>query len=250
LISEGRGEITTASDAFEVARGSLVYIPAGLKHDWIADRDDPMVHVCCYFDWSYRDRQAYSTSASIIFFDDSKVNPSLIGPHFPYPIRMTSQVDTLSKWMELFEKFYTPNQHANEKTFMHNMKVQHHFLQFIELFLSQVLKEEHYIPDLRIQKVLKQLDYDLLHGRILPLATYYRSIHVSRGYFHELFRHTTGMPPTQYIHHQRIQHAKEDVLHSDLSITEIAEKHHFSSIHYFSKLFKQVTGKNPSEFRA
>ncbi|HEY4389792.1 MAG TPA: AraC family transcriptional regulator [Paenibacillus sp.] len=32
-------------------------------------------------------------------------------------------------------------------------------------------------------------------------------------------------------------------------ITEIAEKYHFSSVYYFSKLFKQLTGMSPRQFR-
>jgi hypothetical protein len=34
-----------------------------------------------------------------------------------------------------------------------------------------------------------------------------------------------------------------------LSITEIAEKYQFSSIHYFSRLFRKFTGQTPREFR-
>lgn len=47
----------------------------------------------------------------------------------------------------------------------------------------------------------------------------------------------------------RVNRAKEDLLHSRLSITEIAEKYHFSSLHYFSRLFHRQTGQTPREFR-
>ena len=58
LISEGKGVVHTCGRTHETAAGSLVYIPAGQLHHWVADSQDPMVHVCCYFDWSYIDRRA------------------------------------------------------------------------------------------------------------------------------------------------------------------------------------------------
>jgi AraC-like DNA-binding protein len=248
LISEGKGFLTTRGNNYETTPGSLVYIPAGQQHEWISDRDDPMVHVCCYFDWAYSNRQAEFGHSHFICYDEAKLLPAHIGPAFPYPIPEHVKVEKLWIWIEQFEKFYTANESTNEKTYLRNLKVQGHFQACIEYFLSYVLKDEH-IPNPRINKLLKQLDQDLLHGRLMPLETYYRQLRISRGYFFALFNQATGLSPIQYINHYRINRAKEDLQFTTLSITEIAEKHHFASIHYFSKLFRQLTGRTPREFR-
>lgn len=131
---------------------------------------------------------------------------------------------------------------------MRSVKIQSQFLQFIEYFLTFALKDE-FIPDRRMNKLLERLDQDLLHGKLRPLESYYEELRISRGYFFELFKKSTGLPPTQYINQFRLNRAKDDLRNTDISITEIAEKYGFSSIHYFSKLFRQLNGMSPLEYR-
>ncbi|NOU93200.1 helix-turn-helix domain-containing protein [Paenibacillus sp. LMG 31456] len=248
LISEGRGVIQTCNRSYETAAGSFVYIPAGQLHHWIADGDEPMVHVCCYFDWTYVDRRAEFTNPSIICFDAGSLRPSLIGPSFPYSIPEHVKVEKVRLWIDFFEKFYTDNHFTNERTYIRNLKIQSSFQQFIEFFLTFALKDEHF-PDPRMNKLLERLDQDLVHGNLQPLVTYYSDLRISRGYFFELFKLATGLPPTQYVIQFRINRAKDDLRFTDLSVTEIADKHGFTSIHYFSKLFRKLNGRSPREYR-
>ncbi|WJH33566.1 AraC family transcriptional regulator [Paenibacillus sp. CC-CFT747] len=249
LISEGKGRLTTCGRTYETYPGALVYIPAGQPHDWIAEPEDPMVHVCCYFDWAHHiPLQAQHDHPHIICYDLSKLNPALVGPAFPYSIPEYIQVDKVWQWVERFELFYTPNEFPDDRTYFRHLKVQSQFQDFIGHFLSFVLKDEH-IPDPRIVRLLEEMDQDLVHGQVLPLEEYYRKCRLSRGYFFSLFKETTGLSPIQYVNRYRINRAKEELQGSGLSITEIAEKYQFSSIHYFSKLFRQLTGMTPSEYR-
>jgi len=248
LISEGKGVVHTCGRTYETGPGSLVYIPAGQPHDWYADSNDPMVHVCCYFDWAPVDRKHAFPNPSIICYDKAQLKPELIGPAFPYPIPELMKVDKPRLWVDLFETFYTDNRFTNERTYSRSLKTQSQFQQFIAYFLAFALKEEH-VPDPRLAKLLERLDRDLLSGVQLPLEAYYRELRISRGYFFALFRTATGLSPVQYINRFRINRAKEDLRSTTLSVTEIAEKHGFASVHYFSKLFSQLAGVSPREFR-
>lgn len=248
LISEGRGVIQTNGLTYETAPGSLFYIPAGQLHHWVADSQDPMVHVCCYFDWSYIDRRVEFTHPSRICYDAATLVSTLIGPAFPYSLPEHVKVEKLQLWVDLFKKFYTENQYINERTYVRNLKIQSNFQQFIEFFLTFVLKEEH-IPHLRMSKLLERLDQDLIHGNVQPLDVYYKELGISRGYFFDLFRDATGLPPTQYVIQFKMNRAEFDLLYTNLSITEIADKHGFSSVHYFSKLFRKLNGLSPREYR-
>lgn len=248
LVSEGKGIFRTCGRTYHTDPGSLIYVPAGQPHDWIADSQEPMVHVCCYFDWTYVDRRALSDHPSVICYDIDQLIPSYVGSAIPYAIPELMRVEKLKPWIDLFETFYTGNQYENEHTCMRSLKIQSQFLQFIEYFLKFALKDED-IPDHRMNKLLERLDQDLLHGKLRPLESYYAEMRVSRGYFFELFKKSTGVPPTQYINQFRINRARDDLRNTNITITEIAEKHGFSSIHYFSKLFRQHTGMSPLEFR-
>ncbi|MBJ8192377.1 helix-turn-helix domain-containing protein, partial [Bacillus cereus] len=109
---------------------------------------------------------------------------------------------------------------TDERTFIRSLKVQSNFQKFIEFYLTFALKEEH-IPNLRMSKLLERLDQDLIQGSLQPLEVYYRELRISRGYFFELFKQSTGLSPTQYVIQFRINRVKDDLLFTNLSITEI-----------------------------
>jgi len=247
LISNGYGTLKTGGRTYNAGPGSLVYIPAGQPHEWIADSVNPMIHICCYFDWHYIDRKDMFDNASSICYDFSKLKRSLIGPQFLLPIPEYLKVEHLRVWIDLFESFYTTNEYTNELTFIRSLTIQRNFQTFIEHFLSHVLQEK--IPDPRIYRLLEKMEQDLMQGNMKPVDIYCDELNLSRGYFFELFKRATGLSPTQYMNHFRINRTKEDLRFSNLSITEIAEKHYFSSVHYFSRLFRQITGQTPRKYR-
>lgn len=51
-----------------------------------------------------------------------------------------------------------------------------------------------------------------------------------------------------YINALKIREAKALLRQNKLSVTEISEKLGFNSIHYFSRLFKKITGHSPKEY--
>jgi AraC-like DNA-binding protein/quercetin dioxygenase-like cupin family protein len=249
LISEGYGILHSCGQLYETGPGSLVYIPAGQSHEWVADSHDPMVHICCYFDWSYVERISFSEWASPICYQPDQLQHAFIGSAFPYPIPEMVTVDSLRPWIDLFQSFYKSGDFTNERTFMRSLTTQRNFQTFIEYFLHYMLKDEH-IPDPRISRLLDRMEQDLLSDTPKPLAFYYNSLNMSRGHFFETFKKATGYSPIHYMNWFRIGRAMEDLLHTSLSITYIAEKYHFGSVHYFSRLFRKQTGQSPRDFRA
>lgn len=62
------------------------------------------------------------------------------------------------------------------------------------------------------------------------------------------FHAQTGMGLMEYFTDLKIRKAKEQIRTSSQSFTEISESLGFSSVNYFSKVFKQKTGMTPTEF--
>jgi AraC-like DNA-binding protein len=62
------------------------------------------------------------------------------------------------------------------------------------------------------------------------------------------FRIETGMGVMEYFTDMKISEAKERIRTTAESFTEIAEKLGFSSVGYFSRVFKQKTGITPTEY--
>ena len=75
-----------------------------------------------------------------------------------------------------------------------------------------------------------------------------RACSVSVTGLKELCREFCGCGPIDYLISLRILAAKELIRESDLNFTEIAAKTGFSSLHYFSRVFKERTGMTPSAY--
>ncbi len=73
---------------------------------------------------------------------------------------------------------------------------------------------------------------------------------LTKSYFIQLFKKTTGMPPYRYLTSYRIQQARQLLLFSDLSVSEVGRACGYFDYNYFSRLFKKMEGVSPSQFRA
>ena len=74
-------------------------------------------------------------------------------------------------------------------------------------------------------------------------------LHFSVGYFGDLIKKETGQTAQQYIQNKLINLAKEALLGTDLPVSEIALNLGFEYPQHFTRMFKKVTGKSPSEYR-
>lgn len=81
---------------------------------------------------------------------------------------------------------------------------------------------------------------------VLELA---EKLGVTEVYFRKLFRSVYNKSPSQYIIFQRIERAKSLMEYPFLSIEDCAERSGFSSVQYFGRAFKKVTGVTPARFR-
>ncbi len=73
--------------------------------------------------------------------------------------------------------------------------------------------------------------------------------YMSKYHFCRQFKRQMGLTVMEYILKTRIIIAKELLLESELSIGEISERCGFSSLSYFSRVFKADTGMTPTQYK-
>jgi len=71
---------------------------------------------------------------------------------------------------------------------------------------------------------------------------------LSRTRIKNLFREKLNTGIIQYFRHLKIEKAKELIREENYNFSEIADKLGFSSVHYFSSVFKKITDMTPSEY--
>ncbi len=82
----------------------------------------------------------------------------------------------------------------------------------------------------------------------LSLSSIAAALCVSPSHLSHTFKKVEDCGVIEYITAARIEKAKDLLRRSSLSVTEIAVEAGFSSIHYFSRVFKSKTGYSPSQY--
>ncbi len=76
-----------------------------------------------------------------------------------------------------------------------------------------------------------------------------REINYSKNYVINIFKETYAITPYQYYLERKIETAKIYLIHSNMSIGDIAKTLHYADQQYFSSSFRTAVGCSPLEFR-
>jgi two-component response regulator len=83
----------------------------------------------------------------------------------------------------------------------------------------------------------------------LSISVLADKLDISDVYFRKLFKSQYNMSPSKYINAIRINNAQRLMKHSFLSLETCALKSGFSSLQYFSRVFKKMEGISPGKYR-
>lgn len=140
----------------------------------------------------------------------------------------------------------------------------------LQLLLCRLLRR--YMPDDR--EALHTLDFDFTADNVtassrnndvefirlidymerhladkITLETLAQLIHFNESYLIEQFKEAMGVPPMKYLNEMRMEKAKELLITTQKSITDVARETGFQSIHYFSRTFKKKENMTPHAYR-
>lgn len=102
----------------------------------------------------------------------------------------------------------------------------------------------------KVESLLKEYFSSKTDSIGLPTVKYLAdAVNLSPGYLGDLLKKETGLNAQEHIHQYIIEEAKNILLNSSQSISEIAFQLGFDYPQYFSRLFKQKTGTTPLEYR-
>ena len=83
----------------------------------------------------------------------------------------------------------------------------------------------------------------------LSLQSVAKLLFVNKAYLSHLFKQELGIGFTDYLVSVKIERAKYLLGYSQMKIYEISTQLGYSDTEYFSRIFKQITGKKPTEYR-
>ena len=89
-----------------------------------------------------------------------------------------------------------------------------------------------------------------LQGALLPTSEYCATgLGLSVPYFNDLLKFETGKTLDEYFQLRRLETAKRMLLKAENTPAVVAQRLGYTSVQYFSLLFKKITGIAPNEYR-
>ncbi len=82
----------------------------------------------------------------------------------------------------------------------------------------------------------------------LSVPTVARQVEVSPSYLPALFHKNLQISPGEYIRRMKLQESKQMIRENAMNFTEIAAALQYSTVHHFSRQFKEKFGITPSEY--
>ena len=103
--------------------------------------------------------------------------------------------------------------------------------------------------DNRFGNILRYVNANLLDSQCLRISVLAEKFGISKTYFSEYFKKQAGLNLAEYIIRSKLKLVETKVLHTDLSVKEIAFQLNFTDSSHLARTFKNVYGKTIIEFK-
>lgn len=128
-----------------------------------------------------------------------------------------------------------------------------------ELLLRMIARLQENQPAIRPVKSTKQTNDNLIYERVVAYLEENLTSHLSidaicrqnligRSQLQKLFRDRDECGVITYFSRMKINRAKVLIRENDMNFTQISDYLGYTSVHYFSRQFKKLTGMTPSEY--
>ena len=116
------------------------------------------------------------------------------------------------------------------------------FIKYI--LLENLLKPSH---DQRMEKVMAYIDKHLENSLSIQEIT--KNVNLSKSALYRMFHAHFNCTVSEYVNQRRIEKSVHYLSETDLSMDEISGKVGFSSVSYFTRIFKKLKGTTPLQYK-
>jgi AraC family transcriptional regulator of arabinose operon len=225
-VLAGKGVMTLGSERFELQKSSCLIMRPG---------DLPK---------ATQDSQANLTVIFMHFSLDSEVEG--YDSRFPVP-RFTQVGDMFPAESLLYRIMELQDRDVPLRAYEYDCLMKHFFIQLFRASMAGIDSE--CAPSKQRQMVGQVMAYIREDGGMgIQYEKMARSLKTSPQYLSRMFKKNTGMTLKQFIARTKMERAKELLIESGMTISDVAHYMQFSDVFAFSKSFKVVFGVSPSQF--
>ncbi|MBD1394389.1 AraC family transcriptional regulator [Mucilaginibacter glaciei] len=126
------------------------------------------------------------------------------------------------------------------------------WLRVLVIYLSRLYTEQFGEEMITQNHCLLKSFQQLIGGQYADthdVAAYARQLNISPGYLNDVIKQQSGKTAISHIHNRLIVEAKRRLLHTELSVKQIADELGFDDAAYFNRFFKRLVNCTPAAYR-
>lgn len=214
--------------------GNETFIQPHIHFDLIAQQNSPDVYV------SFKSLDQMDDYEKTLFRED--ITDQFISP-FPSFIRIQNTYLIEQYIFDIIQKY--ESRQPFSQIILQGLFLQLWYYLLVEIQLDRkTLSSKKWIL---VDEIKRYLDQNT--DRVITMDQLASQFYINKFYISRLFKQMYNISPIQYHTQRRIQQAVKLLYLTNLSITEIASRVGYNSIHRFSKVFKSILGVAPSVYR-
>ena len=186
----------------------------------------------------------------IAFRSDDMLDDKLIEPLNSGHLMISPEIkDTVKEQCEQLAGVYAAEIDESESKITGQIKKKIILLQFIhELWKKGFIVENDTTGRNTVEKEMVSYIQQNYTGKIL-LREFGEQFHLSEKYISRYFKEHFHITLSQYVTYLRLEHAKQMLQETDISVTEVAMQSGYQNISYFIRSFKKMYGVSPLKYR-
>ena len=186
----------------------------------------------------------------IAFRSDDMLDDKLIEPLNSGHLMIRPEIkDTVKEQCEQLAGVYAAEIDKSESKITSQIRKKIILLQFIhELWKKGFIVENDTTGRNTVEKEMVSYIQQNYTGKIL-LREFGEQFHLSEKYISRYFKEHFHITLSQYVTYLRLEHAKQMLQETDISVTEVAMQSGYQNISYFIRSFKKTYGVSPLKYR-
>jgi AraC-like DNA-binding protein/mannose-6-phosphate isomerase-like protein (cupin superfamily) len=229
LIRGGSGQYLVDGRMYQAGRGDLLVYNAGVIHD---------------------ENTSLTETLQIYYCRANRVQIRGLPPNHLLPSGEAPLVPCGDQWPEIEGLFAAMIRQAALKS-PQSMEIAQRLLPVLLLSVRRLARQQPpEVPWSEPELGLKIKTYlDSHYAEDLTLAAIADVFHINPYYLAHLFKEQTGYPPMQDLIRRRIGEAQSLLIHSSLTVRDIAMAVGFNNLNHFHSSFLKLTGMTPGRYR-
>lgn len=229
FVLDGKGTLEVDRQLYHIQKDDIFVIPKGKPIEYFADNEDPWEYMWLTFDGDMA--ATYLKYAGL-----SAENPVV---HSSIPTKT---------YMPMIQKILD----TNELTIANQIKRVGYLYETLSAIIEARNASDHsrnqydYSSSTYVEYALQYIKYNYAHIKVNDIASY---IGINRSYLTTIFKKQLNISPQEYLVSYRLKKAAELIRTTNMSIQDISTSIGYENALTFSKMFKQIYGLSPRNYR-